>query len=103
MSSSATILATTPLLPWRPAILSPTDSLRFLAMYTLTSLTTPGGSSSPRVTFSISFSSSLSQRVKAVCAPSIAAQKRSLTFSSSVTGVPQARSSRSSSPRKSAA
>ena len=28
MSSSATILATTPLLPWRPAILSPTESLR---------------------------------------------------------------------------
>ena len=35
-------------------------------MYTLTSLTTPGGSSSPRVTFSISFSSSFSQRVNAV-------------------------------------
>ena len=32
MSSSATILATTPLLPWRPAILSPTESLRFEAM-----------------------------------------------------------------------
>ena len=28
MSSSGTILATTPLFPWRPAILSPTDSLR---------------------------------------------------------------------------
>ncbi len=31
MSSSGRILATTPLLPWRPAILSPTESLRFLA------------------------------------------------------------------------
>ncbi len=29
MSSSGTMLATTPLLPWRPAILSPTESLRF--------------------------------------------------------------------------
>ena len=75
--------------------MSPTESLRFLAMYTLTSLTTPGGSSSPRVTFSISFSSSFSQRVNADCAPSIAAQKRSLILSSSVTGVPHARSSRS--------
>jgi len=41
------IFATTPLLPWRPAILSPTESFRFLATYTFTSLTTPGGSSSP--------------------------------------------------------
>ena len=32
MSSSGTILATTPLLPWRPAILSPTESLRLEAM-----------------------------------------------------------------------
>ena len=32
----------TPLLPCRPAILSPTDSLRFIATYTLTSLITPG-------------------------------------------------------------
>ena len=31
MSSFLTIRATTPLLPWRPAILSPTWSLRFLA------------------------------------------------------------------------
>ena len=37
----------TPLLPWRPAILSPTDSLRFIAMKTLTILMTPGASSSP--------------------------------------------------------
>ncbi len=32
MSASGTILATTPLLPWRPAILSPTESLRFEAI-----------------------------------------------------------------------
>ncbi len=32
MSSSFTMRATTPLFPWRPAILSPTDSLRLEAM-----------------------------------------------------------------------
>ena len=48
MSSSGRMRAITPLLPWRPAILSPTDSLRFMATKTLTSLITPGGSSSPR-------------------------------------------------------
>ncbi len=32
MSSSRTTFATIPLLPWRPAILSPTRSLRFLAI-----------------------------------------------------------------------
>ena len=32
MSSSGTMRAITPLLPWRPAILSPTDSLRFIAI-----------------------------------------------------------------------
>src|SRR3990172_7881913 len=47
MSSSGTILAMTPLLPWRPAILSPTESLRFIAMKAFTVLMTPGGSSSP--------------------------------------------------------
>ena len=31
MSSSGRMRAMTPLLPWRPAILSPTDSLRFIA------------------------------------------------------------------------
>ena len=31
MSSSGRMRAITPLLPWRPAILSPTDSLRFMA------------------------------------------------------------------------
>ncbi len=37
----------TPLFPWRPAILSPSEIFRFWAMYTRTSLLTPGGSSSP--------------------------------------------------------
>ena len=37
----------TPLLPWRPASLSPTEILRFWATYTRTSWLTPGGSSSP--------------------------------------------------------
>src|SRR5438132_17394 len=52
MSSSGRMRAMTPLLPWRPAILSPTDSFRFMATYALTSLMTPGGSSSPRRIFS---------------------------------------------------
>ena len=47
MSSSGTMVATTPLLPWRPAILSPTESLRLAAMNTFTSLMTPGSTSSP--------------------------------------------------------
>ena len=36
----------TPLLPWRPAILSPTEILRFWATDTRTSWFTPGGESS---------------------------------------------------------
>ena len=47
MSSSGRTRETTPLLPWRPAILSPTASLRLMATYTFTILMTPGGSSSP--------------------------------------------------------
>src|SRR5213083_3578 len=46
MSSSGTIRAMIPLFPWRPAILSPTEILRFSATYTFTSWITPGGSSS---------------------------------------------------------
>ena len=52
MSSSGTILDTTPLLPCRPAILSPGWILRFTATKTLTIFMTPGGSSSPRCSFS---------------------------------------------------
>ena len=52
MSSTGTTRDTTPLLPWRPAILSPGCSLRFTATNTLTIFMTPGGSSSPRCSFS---------------------------------------------------
>ena len=52
MSSCGTIFDTTPLLPWRPAILSPGWILRFTATKTLTIFITPGGSSSPRCSFS---------------------------------------------------
>ena len=37
----------TPLLPWRPAILSPWEIFRFWATYTRISSLTPGGSSWP--------------------------------------------------------
>ena len=37
----------TPLLPWRPASLSPTEIFRFWPTYTRTSWFTPGGSSWP--------------------------------------------------------
>ena len=42
MSSCGTIFDTTPLLPWRPAILSPGWILRFTATKTLTIFITPG-------------------------------------------------------------
>ena len=48
MSSSGTILEITPLLPWRPASLSPSEILRLVATYTRTSSLTPGDRSSPR-------------------------------------------------------
>ncbi len=63
MSSSGRMRAITPLLPWRPAILSPTHSLRFMAMYTFTSLMTPGGSSSPFCSLPIFSLAILSQHV----------------------------------------
>ena len=47
MSSTSTIFEITPLLPWRPASLSPSAILRFLATNTRTSSLTPGGRSSP--------------------------------------------------------
>ena len=46
MSSTGRMRAMTPLLPWRPAILSPSEILRFWAIETRTSLFTPAGSSS---------------------------------------------------------
>ena len=42
MSASGTIFEITPLLPWRPASLSPSAILRFLATYTRTRSLTPG-------------------------------------------------------------
>ena len=47
MSCSSTIFEMTPLLPWRPASLSPSAILRFLATNTRTRSLTPGGRSSP--------------------------------------------------------
>ena len=47
MSSIGRMRAMTPLLPWRPAILSPWAILRFWATYTRTSSLTPAGSSWP--------------------------------------------------------
>ena len=47
MSSSGTIFEITPLLPCRPASLSPSAILRLVATYTRTSSFTPGDRSSP--------------------------------------------------------
>ena len=49
MSSTGTMVEITPLLPCRPAILSPGCTRRFTARYTLTILSTPGARSSPAV------------------------------------------------------
>src|SRR5918995_1682820 len=49
MSSTGMIVDTTPLLPWRPAILSPGCTRRFTARYTFTIFKTPGARSSPAV------------------------------------------------------
>src|SRR3990167_1960738 len=66
MSSTGTILETTPLLPWRPAILSPGCRRRLTAKYTLTILSTPAGSSSPCVSF-LRFSSKARSKLWRVC------------------------------------
>ena len=42
-----TMVDTTPLLPCRPATLSPIETARFIAIYTLTILITPDGSTYP--------------------------------------------------------
>ena len=47
ISSIGKILEMTPLLPWRPDILSPSEILRFWTIYTLTRIFTPGGRSDP--------------------------------------------------------
>ena len=59
MSSAGAILETTPLLPWRPAILSPGCKRRLTAKYTLTIFVTPGCKSSPWVSL-VRFSSKAS-------------------------------------------
>ena len=56
MFSSGTMVEITPLLPWRPAILSPTFRVSLRAMKTLTISSTPVGRSSPRLALRISFS-----------------------------------------------
>ncbi len=63
MSSCGVMREMTPLLPWRPAILSPGCSLRFTATNTLTIFMTPGGSSSPRCSFSTLLSKRPCRRV----------------------------------------
>ena len=59
ISSAGAILETTPLLPWRPAILSPGCKRRLTAKYTLTIFVTPGCKSSPWVSL-VRFSSKAS-------------------------------------------
>ena len=57
----------TPLLPWRPAILSPGCRRRLTATYTLTIFCTPGGSSSPCVSFFF-FCSNIASNSTRICA-----------------------------------
>ena len=78
MSSSGTIRATMPLLPCRPAILSPTEIFRFSAMYTFTSWMTPGGSSSGWRILSIWSSAFSSTLARSRAAMSMAGRIRSL-------------------------
>ena len=67
MSSTGVILEITPLLPWRPAILSPGCRRRFTATYTLTIFSTPGGSSSPCVSF-LRLASNMASNSRRFCA-----------------------------------
>ena len=71
MSSTGTIVEMTPLLPWRPAILSPGWMRRFTARYTFTIFSTPGARSSPAVILarfsSKRFSNSLRCSLQALC------------------------------------
>ena len=65
MSSTGRMRDTTPLLPWRPAILSPACKRRLMAINTFTIFCTPGCNSSPWVIFFflISYSASASSRL----------------------------------------
>src|SRR6188474_3050578 len=82
MSSSGTMRATMPLLPCRPAILSPTEILRFSPRYTFTSWITPGGSSSGWRILSIWSSAFSSTRARSRAAASMVARIRSLAVRS---------------------
>src|SRR5216110_1873741 len=79
MSSSGTMRAMMPLFPWRPAILSPTEILRFSATYTFTSWITPGGSSSGWRILSIWSSDFSSILARSAAAASSTARIRSFT------------------------
>ena len=88
MSSIGRTLAMTPLLPWRPAILSPSEILRFWAMDTRTSRLTPGGSSS--------FHSRRNSRISTTLPRSPCGTRSEVSFTSRAFSPKIARSSRSS-------
>ena len=88
MSSWGRILATTPLLPWRPAILSPTEILRLAATLTRMSRLTPGSSSWP--------SSRLNSRMSTTLPRSPCGRRRLESFTSRAFSPKIARSRRSS-------
>src|SRR5260221_582781 len=83
MSSTGTMVEITPLLPWRPAILSPGCTRRFTARYTLTILSTPGARSSPAVILARFSSRRLSKAACCVRSRSPAASRAALASSSS--------------------
>src|SRR6218665_1512450 len=87
MSSTGTIFETTPLLPWRPAILSPGCRRRLTARKTLTIFSTPAGNSSPCVSFFF-FSSNARSKLCRVCS-SASLINSSSTPPSSFTGEPR--------------
>ena len=71
MSSIGTIFEMTPLFPCRPAILSPGCTRRLTARYTFTIFCTPGGSSSPCVSFLRLTSKSLSKSSRSLSSESL--------------------------------
>ena len=88
MSSAGRILAMTPLLPWRPAILSPTLIFRFWATDTRTRRLTPGWRSS--------FSSRRNSRISTTLPRSPCGRRRLESFTSRAFSPKIARRSRSS-------
>ena len=81
MSSTGTMCEMTPLLPWRPAILSPGCTRRFTARYTFTIFSTPGARSSPAVILARFSSSRFSKCLR--CAFMRSAEFSSCAFASS--------------------